>query len=133
MFDIGIDKIADNMEAESKSFFICTKSDCIKLYSDYLKLVKEVDQDIDVLHDKVKRLQQGAEHLTRAHPADMVKTAAWANLKKAIKHTSSATKQITQSITIAKQAVNTAEATARGIEKAVTGTPQDLLICGNAK
>jgi hypothetical protein len=121
------------MEAENKSFFVCTKSDCIRLYNEYLKLVTEINQDIELLHDKAKRLQQGAGRLTSAHPTDMVKTAAWANLKKAIKHTSNATKQVTQSIAIAKQAVNTADSTAREIEKAVTCTSQDLLICGKCK
>jgi len=121
------------MEAESGFFFICTKSDCIKLYNDYVMLVQEVKQDIEALHDKTKRIQQAAEKLTKAHPTDMVKTNAWPKLKQAIKHTSNAAKQINQSITIAAQAVNTAETTARDIENTVAGIPQDLLVCGKCK
>ena len=38
-----------------------------------------------------------------------------------------------QAITIARQAVNTAETTAHEIKKAVTAIPQDLLSCGKCK
>ena len=121
------------MEAENKTVFICTKSDCIKLYSDYLTLVKEIRQDIESLHDKAEKLQQAAERLTKAHPTDMVKTDTWPKLKQAIKHTSSAAKQVTQSISIAQQAVHTADTTAHEIEHAVTSTSQKMLFCGKCK
>ena len=53
------------MEANSKYFFICTKSDCVKLYNDYLSLVQEISQDIEALRDKANKLQRAAERLTK--------------------------------------------------------------------
>ena len=105
------------MEAGSESLFICTKSECVKTYNDYLKIVREVNQDIEALQNKAKHLQQAVEQLTNAHPTEMVKTDTWPKLKQANKHTSSATKQIIQTITMAKQVANAAEQTAREIEK----------------
>ena len=61
------------MDANSKYFFMCTKSDCVKQYNDYLTLVKGISQYIEALHDKAKQIQRAAEQLTQAHPTDMVK------------------------------------------------------------
>ena len=80
-----------------------------------------------------QKIQRAAERLTWAHPTDMVKHATWPELKQAIKHTARAAKQVTQSTTIAKQAVLTADVTSREIEQAVTATSHDMLVCGKSK
>ena len=79
------------------------------------------------MHDKAENIQRATERLTKAHPTDMVKTVTWPKLKQAIKQTTRTAKQVTQSISIAKQAVQTAETSAREIEQTVMATSQDML------
>ena len=51
------------MYAEHNIVFMRTKSGYIKLYNDYIMLVREVCQDIEVLLDKATRLHTTHEQL----------------------------------------------------------------------
>jgi hypothetical protein len=118
---------------EDTSFIPSDSTHCIKLYNEYLEVIRDIGQQLEVIQQKAIKAEKLSDTLRQLRPSDMIYTTMWKHVKTTITLTNNATKQIAPKLLTAIQAVAKTKEAANKIKEATGLLPQQMLRCGSCK